>query len=461
MTLGNTLVAGNTATTGWPDVGRVTGVFVSSGNNLIGNTDGSNTAWTGSDLTGTGAAPLLPVIAALGNYGGPTQTMPLLPGSPAIDAGSNALIPGGVTTDQRGDSRIVNSTVDIGAFESSGFTFAVTSGSGQSTNAYTTFSAPLVATVTANNASEPVAGGLVTFTAPGSGASATLSGSLATLSATGTATVTAAANNIAGSYSVSATATGITIPASFSLTNLPATLVVNNPTDTPVAGETDLRQAITLANSLTGANTITFDPTVFATPQTITLNGTQLSLTNTTGTETITGPAAGVTISGNHASRVFLVNASVTASISGLTISGGTVTGVGGGLDNLGTVTLTNVTLSGNTASTIGGGLYNKATATLIGCTVSGNSVGIRGGGLWSSGTITLINDILSGNSASTNTGGGLYNKATATLTGCTVSGNTAAVGGGICGYGSGADDDADQRHHQRQHRLQWRRPVR
>ena len=196
---------------------------------------------------------------------------------------------------------------------------------------------------------------------------------------TGTATVTAAANNIAGSYTVSATARGITTPASFSLTNLPATLVVNNPTDTPVAGETDLRQAITLANSLTGANTITFDPTVFATPQTIILGGTQLALTNTTGTETITGPAAGVTISGNHASRVFLVNASVTASISGLTISGGTVTGVGGGLDNLGTVTLTNVTLSGNTASTLGGGLYNKATATLIGCTVSGNTAAVAG----------------------------------------------------------------------------------
>ena len=40
-----------------------------------------------------------------------------LPGSPAIDAGSNALIPSGVTTDQRGYARIVNGTVDIGAYE--------------------------------------------------------------------------------------------------------------------------------------------------------------------------------------------------------------------------------------------------------------------------------------------------------------------------------------------------------
>ena len=96
----------------------------------------------------------------------------------------------------------------------------------------------------------------------------------------------------------------------------PSTFVVNNPTDTPVAGETDLRQAITLANTTAGDNTITFDPTVFATPQTITLAGTQLTLGNTTGTETIMGPAAGVTISGGGLSRVFQVDSGVTASIS-------------------------------------------------------------------------------------------------------------------------------------------------
>jgi hypothetical protein len=77
---------------------------------------------------------------------------------------------------------------------------------------------------------------------------------------------------------------------------LPSTFVVNNPTDSPVVGEIDLRQAIASANATTGANTITFDSTVFATPQTITLAGTQIELSNTTGTETITGPAAGLTV---------------------------------------------------------------------------------------------------------------------------------------------------------------------
>ena len=122
VTLGNTIVATNTASTG-PDVD---GTVTSKGHNLIGKTDGSS-GWVGSDLTGTIASPLNPLLAALGNYGGPTQTMALLPGSPAIDAGNNALIPGGVTTDQRGTGypRTVNGTVDIGAFESSGFTIAV------------------------------------------------------------------------------------------------------------------------------------------------------------------------------------------------------------------------------------------------------------------------------------------------------------------------------------------------
>ena len=88
---------------------------------------------------------------------------------------------------------------------------------------------------------------------------------------------------------------------------------------------------------------------MFKTPQTITLSGTQLELSDTTGTETITGPKAGVTVSGNNASRVFQVDPNVTASISGLTISGGSAAS-GGGLANYGTTTLTNCTVSGNSA---------------------------------------------------------------------------------------------------------------
>jgi hypothetical protein len=214
LSLGNTIVAGNTATKTGPDVNAPVN---SLGHNLIGKADSSIGWISGSDMWGTIAAPLNPLLAPLGTYGGPTQTMPLLPGSPALDAGQNTLV-AGITTDQRGFARTVNSTVDIGAFESSGFTITVVSGSGQTTNTNSGFQ-DLAVLVTANNALEPVAGGLVNFTAPTKGASAILSATTVTIDATGKASVSAKANGTAGSYTVTATARGITNSALFSLTN--------------------------------------------------------------------------------------------------------------------------------------------------------------------------------------------------------------------------------------------------
>ena len=51
-----------------------------------------------------------PDLAPLGNYGGPTQTMPPLPGSPAIGAGSVAA--NTFSTDQRGYARTQNGLID-------------------------------------------------------------------------------------------------------------------------------------------------------------------------------------------------------------------------------------------------------------------------------------------------------------------------------------------------------------
>jgi hypothetical protein len=80
----------------------------------------------------------------------------------------------------------------------------------------------------------------------------------------------------------------------------------------------DLRYCINQANANDQANTIVFDPTVFGTAQTITLSGGTLELESIWGTQTITGPAAGLTISGGGSSGVFEVNSGVTASITGL-----------------------------------------------------------------------------------------------------------------------------------------------
>jgi len=94
----------------------------------------------------------------------------------------------------------------------------------------------------------------VTFTAPASGASATLSPSSVTTDANGLASTTATANTVAGRYTVNATVAGVDAPASFAFTNLagpPSSLTpvgpgaeqratVSTPFDEPlVVGATD------------------------------------------------------------------------------------------------------------------------------------------------------------------------------------------------------------------------------
>ena len=116
--IGNTIIAKNS----FADILIGTGVF-DLGYNLIGKGDersffaGQN--GVNGDIVGTTANPVDPKLGPLADNGGPTLTQALLPGSPAIDAGSNALISPGVTTDQRGPgfNRISNGRVDIGAFE--------------------------------------------------------------------------------------------------------------------------------------------------------------------------------------------------------------------------------------------------------------------------------------------------------------------------------------------------------
>src|SRR5262249_29790432 len=94
---------------------------------------------------------------------------------------------------------------------------------------------------------------------------------------------------------------------------VPSTFTVLNTLDDGSVGS--LRWAVGQANATAGADTIDFDRGVFSTPQTITLVGTQLELTDTTGATAITGPAGGVTVSGGGLSRVSQIDGMVTASI--------------------------------------------------------------------------------------------------------------------------------------------------
>jgi hypothetical protein len=110
--LTSSLIASNTAP-GAPDVN---GPFNSGGYNLIGNTNGSTGFGSANDQLNVAS-----LLGPLGDYGGPTPTIALRAGSPAIDKGTSF----GLTTDQRGFARTLddlsvgnaNGGTDIGAFE--------------------------------------------------------------------------------------------------------------------------------------------------------------------------------------------------------------------------------------------------------------------------------------------------------------------------------------------------------
>jgi len=115
LTLIDTLVAGNTGSTNPDCSNQASATITSGGNNLVGNNTGCTIAnLQPSDRVGTSGTPINPLLGPLAGNGGPTRTMALLAGSPAINAGNNSTCP---ATDQRGFARPAGVSCDIGAFE--------------------------------------------------------------------------------------------------------------------------------------------------------------------------------------------------------------------------------------------------------------------------------------------------------------------------------------------------------
>lgn len=234
---------------------------------------------------------------------------------------------------------------------------------------------------------------------------------------------------------------GVSSAAAFTVTNL------ND------SGPGSLRQAILDADAAAGADTIDF-----SVAGTITLASTLPNINDPAGL-TIDGGGA-ITISGNHAVRVFYV-AGGSLTLQNLTVANGQgpsdlLATWGGGLYNdAGTVSVIHTTFSGNSASGdlfgLGGGIFNTGgTLSVANSTFSGN--GAEAGTVWGlggaiangdtvtdfslpGGPLTISNSTFSGNSA--DFGGGLYHGhaaggwAQVVITNSTFSGNGAVQGGG------------------------------
>jgi hypothetical protein len=263
----------------------------------------------------------------------------------------------------------------------------------------------------------------------------------ATLKTTGTQTITAT-DTVTTSLTGTSNGIAVSIPG----------LVVTTTADSGVGS---LRAALATA-AADGSGNITFDPTVFATPQTITLTSGTLNIPSNA---TITGATSGsgtslrnlVTVNGGGSSSnfpVFTVNTGVTgAAIANLTIANGHIDSQGGGILNEGSLTVTDSMLANNYAGGYagtgngGGAIFstNNATLTIVGSTFTGNTSAPGGAIGADSGQVTITNSTFYGNSAIDGKAGGaiFINSGTVSVNDSTFSGNSAAGGGGIFNNGT------------------------
>jgi hypothetical protein len=207
----------------------------------------------------------------------------------------------------------------------------------------------------------------------------------------------------------------------------------------PTAGTPsgDLLWAINQANANTNAagSVINFDPTVFATPQTITLSST-LELSESAGPEVIQGPGANLlTISGHNAVRVFLVDDGTNATLTDLTVSGGADPYFGGGISKHGTLAVTACTIEDNSTAGDAGGIGSPGALIVTACTLKNNSCrGGDGGGIYAQGTqLTVTDSSIEQNVAGV--GGGVFTAAdSTTISNSTIDYNStpSSVGAGI-----------------------------
>jgi len=370
------------------------GTVENEGNNVFySNSGGDAYGFTLSPTDVTGKDPRL---APLGNYGGPTETTILLPGSSAICAGTTTA-PTGVTlpsSDQRGyalDSACPSGAADAGAVQTNQHVVNTLNDSSETCNNTT---CSLRDALTANSAAR----GDITF-----------------------------ASGLSGTITLSSTLPQITVP-----TNLLG----------PGA------KAITVSGNNSAAVGSIFNVTnsvAYAFFYGITIAGGNAS-------GSIDNYGGAIRNWGNLAVAYSAFSANAADGDGGAIDNNGTLTvanstftnnnaGYGGAIDNnSGTLTVTASSFSSNSASATGsaGAIYaGGSAATVTDSTFSNNSAGF-GGAIYSeySDILEISNSTFSANSSSATDGGGgaMFLSGTETVANNTFSGNLAtnSTGGAI-----------------------------
>jgi CSLREA domain-containing protein len=455
-TLLNTIVGDNTRLDGVTpdDIGGFTNLDSASANNLIGPggsgglTDGTN----GNIVTAT--VPALG-LGLLGSYGGPTQTIDLLTGSPAVDAANATLAP---STDQRGAVR--DAKPDIGAYEVA-HNIVVTTltdeddgtpdpslGNGTSLREAINFANanPGADTITFAvtgtiqlNSQLPVVSDDLTIAGPGAAKLKIDGQGQNRLMWVGTGAMVGISGLTLTNGHVGAGLGGGGI-VNYGTLGMRDDVLTNNYAGFGGGGAFN-RGDLTITNCSFANDSVSGDGGGIYSETSLKVIDSTLSgnlagaggaIYNNGGTATVDRTKA----TDNYANYGGCIQNKGMMTVTNSTFSdNGAV--FGGALRNFGTVSLTNSTISGNSAQDAGGllnfgGDLNSGGATLNDCALYGNSGVDRAGGVDNAGVLTVTDCTFSGNAASAGPGGGIYNSGTAGLLNSTVYGNLALSGAGI-----------------------------
>ena len=385
LRIGNTVIANNATESGSDQLADdVRGNLVEADFSLI-------TSDTGATFTGISTLfGIDPLLGPLTDNGGPTQTHALLLDSPAINAGDPAFT-APPATDQRGELRVQQDRIDIGAFESNlvlaadGATLVVDEVSDVEDGFIGEFGLSLREAITLANIS------------PGS---QTIEFSPAVFDTPQTINLTAQLPTITEDLTVLGPGPDLlTLDAGLSLFPISA----------------DDSEA-TLASSLSTFRHFDVDDGDFGNEVEVTLSGLLL----TGGSSPNNGGAI------RNAENLSVLDSRLIGNFS--------TNGSGGAVLNLGTLEIANSTLSGNSAES-GGAVFNASgTATFVNSTISGNTAN-SGGGIFNEsdvagGMLTIANSTLSDNSAFDYGGGVTNSNGDLTVANSTLSGNSAVAGG-------------------------------
>ena len=400
----HSIISGNNVGTDLDIAVTNTNSFFFEGQNLIGT--------VGPGITGVTPSTEDVLLAPLGNYGGPTETMPPLPGSPAIEAATGSMS----TTDQRGFARST-SDPDLGSVEADDL---IVDGNNALSFLVTTVTDELDFANTDRSLREAIllASGYST------------SFSSVTITFDSNVFNGEAGNDINLLHGELAVTSALTIDAS----DITGGVVIDGNGDGDfVQGENETRCFFISDEDDNTQLPVTLNNLIIQ-------NGSHM------------GNDAGANI--HNREDLTLNNCQI---LNGRAFGGINGFDRGGGIfSNTGSLTMTNCTVSGNQTEGVsgdGGGIFSfNGNLTMTSCSVLDNQTmgnAADGGGIWSNTNLTdettrLVNCTIANNSAQNAAGGGVFNEDGLTeIEHCTIVGNTSTSGqgAGVSSRGNGNEN--------------------